>query len=67
MEKRRLTVEKKWNHFFAQNQKSMKISKTQKYSARRLIGSRIIESTAYCDQKSLAHLYLNNRQNTSLN
>ncbi len=38
-----------------------------KYSARRLIGSRIIESAAYCNQKLLAHLYINNTQNTSVN
>jgi hypothetical protein len=37
------------------------------YNARRLIGSRIIESAAYCNQKLLAHLYLNSTQNTSLN
>ncbi len=30
-----------------------------KYSASRLIGSRIIESAAYCNQKLLSHLYLN--------
>jgi hypothetical protein len=29
------------------------------YSARRLMGSRIIESAAYCNQKVLAHLYIN--------
>ena len=39
----------------------------KKYSARRLIGSRIIESAAYCNQKLLAHLYLNSTQNTSVN
>jgi hypothetical protein len=32
----------------------------------RLIGSRIIESAAYCNQKLLAHLYLNSKQNTSV-
>ncbi len=37
------------------------------YSARRLIGSRIIESAAYCNQKLLAHLYLGSTQNTSVN
>ncbi len=37
------------------------------YSARRLIGSRIIESAAYCNQKLLAHLYLNSTQNPSVN
>ncbi len=37
------------------------------YSAHRLIGSRIIESVAYCNQKLLAHLYLNSTQNTSVN
>ncbi len=36
------------------------------YSARRLIGSRIIESAAYCNQKLLALLYLNRTQNTSV-
>jgi hypothetical protein len=36
-------------------------------SARRLIGSRIIESAAYCNQKLLAHLYLNSTQNTLVN
>ncbi len=29
------------------------------YSARRLMGSWIIESAAYCNQKVLAHLYIN--------
>ncbi len=38
-----------------------------KYTARRLIGSRMIESAAYCNQKLLAHLYLNSKQNTSVN
>ncbi len=37
------------------------------YRARRLIGSPIIESAAYCNQKLLAHLYLNSTQNTSVN
>ncbi len=37
------------------------------YSARRLIGSRIIESATYCNQKLLAHLYLNCTLNTSVN
>jgi hypothetical protein len=37
------------------------------YNARRLIGSRIIESAAYCNQKLLEHLYLNRTQNTSVN
>ncbi len=32
------------------------------YSARRLIGSRIIESAAYCNKKLLAHLYLDSTQ-----
>jgi hypothetical protein len=35
------------------------------YSARRLIGSRIIESAAYCDQKLLAHLYLRGHSNNT--
>jgi hypothetical protein len=37
------------------------------YSARRLIGSRIKESAAYCNQKLLAYLYLDSVQNTSAN
>jgi hypothetical protein len=37
------------------------------YSARRLIGSRIIVSAAYCNPKLLAHLYFNSTQNTSVN
>jgi hypothetical protein len=37
------------------------------YSARRLIGSRIIESAAYCNQKLPAHLYIYSTQNTSVN
>ncbi len=37
------------------------------YSARRLIGSRIIESAAYCNHKLMAHLYFNSTQNTSVN
>ncbi len=32
------------------------------YSARRLIGSRIIESAAYCNHKLLSHLYVNKKQ-----
>ncbi len=32
-----------------------------KYSARRLIGSRIIESAVYCNKKLQAHLYLNTK------
>ncbi len=38
-----------------------------KYSARRLIGSRLTESAAYCKQKMIAHLYPNSTQNTSVN
>jgi hypothetical protein len=38
-----------------------------KYSAHRLIGSRIIESVSYCNQKLQAHLYPNTAQNTSVN
>ncbi len=34
------------------------------YSARRLIGSRIIESAAYCNHILMAPLYLNSTQNT---
>ena len=37
------------------------------YSARRLIGSRIIESAAYSNQILLVPLYLNSTQNTSVN
>ncbi len=37
------------------------------YSARRLTGSRIIESAAYCNQTMQAHLYLNSTQNMSVN
>jgi hypothetical protein len=37
------------------------------YSASRLIGSRIIESAAYCNQKLLALLYLNSTQISSVN
>jgi hypothetical protein len=37
------------------------------YSARRLMGSRIIESTAYCNHISLAQSYINRAQNTSVN
>ncbi len=38
-----------------------------KYSARLLIGSRIIESAAYCNQILLAHLYHNRTQSSSVN
>jgi len=37
------------------------------YSARRLIGSLIIESAAYCNQLILVPLYINSTQNTSVN
>ncbi len=37
------------------------------YSARRLMGSRIIESAAYCNQILLAKVYINRAQNTSVN
>ncbi len=37
------------------------------YSARRLMGSRLIESAAYCNQIWLAQLYINSAQNTSVN
>jgi hypothetical protein len=37
------------------------------YIASRLIGSRVIESAAYCNQKLLAHLHLSSTQNTSVN
>jgi hypothetical protein len=36
-------------------------------SARRLMGSRIIESAAYCNQILLARLYIDRAQNTSVN
>ncbi len=38
-----------------------------KYSVRRLIGSRIIESAAYCNQIMLFPLYLNSTQKTLVN
>ncbi len=38
-----------------------------KYSARRLMGSRIIESAAYCNQISLVQVYRNRAQSTSVN
>ncbi len=38
----------------------------QIYSALTFIGSRIIESAAYCTQKLLVHLYLNSTQNPSV-
>jgi hypothetical protein len=38
---------------------SLNLLKHTFYSARRLIGSRIIESAAYCNQKFLALLYRN--------
>jgi len=37
------------------------------YSARRIIGSRIIESAAYCNQILMGPLYLNCTQNMSVN
>ncbi len=37
------------------------------YSARRFIGSQIIESAAYCNQIMLVPLYLNSTQNTLVN
>ncbi len=37
------------------------------YSARRLMGSRLIESAAYCNHIWLAHLFINSTQNTSVN
>jgi hypothetical protein len=37
------------------------------YSTRRLMGSRIIESAGYCNQKLLALLYFNITQTTSGN
>ncbi len=41
--------------------------KISNYSARRLIGSRIIESAAYCNHIMLVPLYLNSTQNSSVN
>jgi hypothetical protein len=38
-----------------------------KYSARSLMGSRIIESPACCNQISRAQVYINRAQNTSVN
>ncbi len=40
--------------------------KILKYSDRRLMGSRIIESAAYCHQISLVQVYINRAQNTSV-
>jgi hypothetical protein len=37
------------------------------YSARRLMGSRIIESAAYCNQISLSQVYIDRAQITSVN
>ncbi len=37
------------------------------YSARRLMGSQLIESAAYCNQTWLAKLYINSAQNTLVN
>ncbi len=37
------------------------------YSARRLMGSQLIESAAYCNQILLAQQYINSAQNTSVN
>ncbi len=34
------------------------------YSARRLMGSLLIESAAYCNQILLTQLYINSAQNT---
>ncbi len=39
---------------------------TYKYSARRLIGSRIIESAAYSNQKLLSHFCLNRHKTRHL-
>jgi hypothetical protein len=43
------------------------ISNQRDYSARRLIGSQIIESAAYCNQIFLVQFCLNGKQNTSDN
>ncbi len=43
------------------------IKKDSKYSCRRLLGSRLIESSAYCNQIWLAHLYIDSAQHTSVN
>ncbi len=49
--------------FYNNNNKKLK----SYYSARRLMGSRMIESAAYCNQISLAQVYINRAQNTSVN
>ncbi len=38
----------------------------RQYSARRLMGSRLIESAAYCNQILLAQQFINSAQNTSI-
>jgi hypothetical protein len=38
-----------------------------KYSARRLMGSRIIESAAYCNQILLSQVFISIAQNKSVN
>ncbi len=50
-----------------QTKKMFILTDTNKYSAHPLIGSRIIESVAYCNQKLLALSYPNSTQNTSVN
>ena len=47
--------------------KSMGLQITHGSKLSRLIGSRIIESAAYCNQILLVSLYLNSTQNTSFN
>ncbi len=47
--------------------KKGKIDTNERYSASRFIGSRIIESAAYCNQMVLASLYINKTQKTSVN
>ena len=54
-------------HISRQNEVSLVISIDLKYSARCLIGSRIIESAAYCNKILLIPLHLKNSQNTSVN
>ncbi len=54
------------NYYYSEIGSFLEVFK-QQYISSRLIGSRIIEPAAYCNQKLLAHLYLNSTQNTSVN
>ncbi len=56
-----------WSTKLELEEGSIKLVAHYRYSARRLIGSRIIESAAYCNQKLVAHLYNNSTLNTSVN